>query len=209
MFIDMYLSFNFSSAQSRSLYFSLLLSLYLSLSLGMSFISQRSLVFPLFGYCYCSVYLCDTIFDTLFWIFFKLFILVSIFLDMCVSIFLIFSDTIILSIFAFGCFYFSRFFYLRLPLNCFIASLSLLMPLSLSFDASPTVSAHVPLSYLYYLFQSFALSLFYFPYSNFFVIVSPYLPLSLTSSLFGTTSNYTSLYLCDIIPLLFPFPLRT
>ena len=86
---------------------------------------------------------------------------------------------------------FSFFFF-----NCFIASFS--------FDASPTLSSYVPLSNNYYL--SLAQSPFYSPYRCYFAIVSRYLPLSisLACSLFGATSYHTSLYLCDIVPLLPP-----
>ena len=154
MSIYMYLLFDISSAQSPSLSFSLLLSL--SLSLCMSFISQRSLIFP-----YLDIAPALPTFVTLSLIlfsgfFFKLFILVSIFLDMWISIFLIFSDTIILSIFMFGCFYFSRFFYLRcchliasLPLSlfwclshslCSCTSLISLLPFSISCSISLLLS---------------------------------------------------------------------
>ena len=63
------------------------------------------------------------------------------------------------------------------------------------------------LSLSIYLSLSLAQSLFYSPYRYYFVIVSPYLSLSLslTFSLFGATSDYSSLYLRDIIPLLLSF----
>ena len=50
----------------------------------------------------------------------------------------------------------------------------------------------------------FALSHFYPLYRYYFVLGSPYLTLSLTFSLFGATSYHSSLYVCDIIPLLPP-----
>ena len=174
MFIYMYLLFDISSAHSRSLYFSLLLSLSLSLSIGMSFISQRSLVFPLFGYCYCSAYLCHTIFDTLLWNFFQT-IYPCLHLSRYVRLYFFdlrrhyYSINLHVWLFLFLSIFYFRCCHL-------IASL----PLSVSFDASPTVSAHVPLSYLYYLFPSLALSLFYFIYSNFLLW---FLRISLSHSL--------------------------
>ena len=45
---------------------------------------------------------------------------------------------------------------------------------------------------------------FYSPYRYYFVIGYPYLTLSLIFSLFDATSDYSSLYVCDIIPLLPP-----
>ena len=52
---------------------------------------------------------------------------------------------------------------------------------------------------------SLSISLFYSPYRYYFVIVSRYLTLSFTFSLFGATSDYSSLYLCDIILVLLSF----
>ena len=65
------------------------------------------------------------------------------------------------------------------------------------FSQTTTISLYVSLS--------LAQSPFYSPYRIYFVIVSPCLPLSLSLNLFGATSNYTSLYVCDIISLLPPF----
>ena len=82
-------------------------------------------------------------------------------------------------------------------IHCFIASLSLLMPLphSLPIYLSQTTTISIYLS----------ISPFYSPYRYYFVIVSRYLTLSFTFSLFGATSDYSSLYLRDIIPLLLSF----
>ena len=87
-------------------------------------------------------------------------------------------------------------------INSFIASLFLLMPLPHSLPIYLSQTSTIFL----YLSLSLAQSLFYSPYRYYFFIVSPYLPLlfSLTFSLFGATSDYTSLYVCDIIPLLPP-----
>ena len=166
----------------------------------MPFTSQRSLIFAYFNIAtalppFVTLYLL-----VISVISFELFLLISIFLDMYVSIFLIFSDNVILSIFMFDCFYFSRFFYLTccdltvsLPLSLFI-----LLPNSLTMYLSQTTTISL------YLSLSLAQSPFYSPYRYYFVIGSPYLPLSLTFSLFGATSYHTSLQLCDIIPLLPP-----
>ena len=86
-------------------------------------------------------------------------------------------------------------------INCFIASLFLLMPLPQSLPMYLSQTTTISL----YLSLSLAQSPFYSPYRYYFVIVSRYLPLSFTFSLFGTTSDYSSLYLCDIIPLLLSF----
>ena len=87
-------------------------------------------------------------------------------------------------------------------INCLIASLFLLMPLPHSLPMYLYQTTTISL----YLSLSVAQSPFYSPYRYYFVIVSPYLPLSfsLTFSLFGATSDYTSFYVCDIIPLLPP-----
>ena len=82
-------------------------------------------------------------------------------------------------------------------------SLIVSLPLSFSFDTSPTLSSYVPLSNHYYFYLS--ISPFYSPYRCYFVIVSPYLPLSFTFSLFDATSDCSSLHLCDVIPLFPPF----
>ena len=94
--------------------------------------------------------------------------------------------------------YFSHSFSL-FSINCFIASLFLLMPLpySLPMYLSETTTISLYLS----------ISPFYSPYRYYFVIVSRYLTLSLTHtfSLLGATSDYSSLYLCVIISLLISF----
>ena len=86
-------------------------------------------------------------------------------------------------------------------ISCFIASLFLLMPLPRSLPMYLSQTTTISL----YLSLSLAQSPFYSPYRFYFVIVSPYLPLSLSINLFDSTTNYTSLYVCDIISLLPPF----
>ena len=113
----------------------------------MPFISQRSLIF---AYFYIATALPPFVTLSLLLISvisFELFLLISIFLDMHVSIFLI-----ILSIFMFGCFYFSRFFYLTccdltvsLPLSL---SLLILLPHSLTMYLSQNTKISI---YLYLL----------------------------------------------------------
>ena len=84
----------------------------------------------------------------------------------------------------------------------FIASLPLLIPLPHSLPMYLSQTTTISL----YPSLSLAQSPFYSPYRYYFVIGSPYLPLSisLAFSLFGATSYHTSLYLCDIVPLLPP-----
>ena len=89
-------------------------------------------------------------------------------------------------------------------------SLIVSLPLSFSFDTSPTLSSYVPLSNNYYLSLStislyLSISPFYSPYRCYFVIVSPYLPLSLIFSLFDATSDCSWLNVCDSIPLILSF----
>ena len=81
-------------------------------------------------------------------------------------------------------------------INCFIASLFLLMPLPHSLPMYLYQTTTISL----YLSLSVAQSPFYSPYRYYFVIVSPYLPLSLSLS-----SLWCNLWLCDVIPLLPPF----
>ena len=102
--------------------------------------------------------------------------------------------------FCFSFFLFSSVFIFSLTLNLFLfisLSLSLLIPLpnSLPIFLSQTTTISPYLS----------ISPFYSPYRCYFVIVSRYLTLSFTFSLFGATSDYSSLYLRDIIPLLLSF----
>ena len=80
----------------------------------------------------------------------------------------------------FGCFYFSRFF----DLTCcdFIVSL----PLSLSVDASPTLSSCVPLSNHHYLSQS--------TYLHLLLYLSFTLRIAIILSLFVHISNFQSLW---------------
>ena len=83
----------------------------------------------------------------------------------------------------------------------FIASLFLLMPLPHSLPIYLSQTTTISL----YLSLSVAPSPFYSPYRYYFVIVSRYLTLSLIFSLFDATSDCSSLYLRDIIPLLLLF----
>ena len=154
------------------LFFLFLLSLLYSLcvSLSMHFIPQRSLVFASF---YIPTALATFVTLSLLLISsisFELFILVSIVL-LCVSIFLIFSDTAILSIFMFGCFHISRFFYL----TC--CDLIVLLPFSLSFflcfsntlflctSLKPLLSLSIYLYLLLYLFFTLRSLLFCYCFS--------------------------------------------
>ena len=129
MFIYMYLLFDISSAQSPSVSFSLLLSL--SVSLHVLHIPTFP-HFPLFGYCYCSAYLCHTIFDTLFWIFFQT-IYPCLHLSRYVNLYIFDLQWhyYFINLYVWLFLFLSIFLFKMLPLNCFIASLSLLMPLSL------------------------------------------------------------------------------
>ena len=86
-------------------------------------------------------------------------------------------------------------------INCLITSLFLLMPLPHSLPMYLYQTTTISL----YLSLSVAQSPFYSPYRYYFVIVSPYLPLSLIFSLFDATSDCSSLYLCDSIPLIISF----
>ena len=100
------------------------------------------------------------------------------------------------------------FFHISSTQSCSFSSI-VSLPLSLYFDSSPTLSSYVPLWNHYYLSLSMSIScsislllsvslLFCYSFS-----ISP--SLSVAFSLFGATSDYASLYDCDIIPLLPPF----
>ena len=86
-------------------------------------------------------------------------------------------------------------------------SFSLIASLPLSFFSylSHTPFLCTSLKHLLFLSLSLAPSHFYPPYRYYFVIGSPYLTPSFTFSLFDATSDYSSLYVCDIIPLLLSF----
>ena len=86
-------------------------------------------------------------------------------------------------------------------INSSIASLFLLMPLPHSLPLYLSQTTTISL----YLSLSVAQSPFYSPYRYYFVIGYPYLTLSLIFSLFDATSDYSSLYLCDSIPLIISF----
>ena len=189
----MYLLFDISSAQSLSFYFSL--SYYLLLSLSLSLMSFISKYFPIFPYFNIALLTCVTLSLLLFsGIAFELFILNSIFLDMYISIFWNFADTAILSILIFCSFYLPFLFY-RLRLTCSINSLSL------SVEASPTLSSCVPLSNLYHL------CLFNFISCPISILLSLSLLLCYRFSIKDSLTFSVSLaqYLTDIINTVFVF----
>ena len=81
-------------------------------------------------------------------------------------------------------------------INCFIASIFLFIPLphSLPMYLSQTSTISISISCSISLLPSLSL-----------LFCSPYLTPSFTFSLFDATSDYSSLYVCDIIPLLLSF----
>ena len=188
-----YILFNISSAQSRSFYHSLLLSLPIiscppSPNIPLFFLVMILLCLP-----------CHTLVATLLWNFCRTYLCLHLsryvrlywYMIYCCSFYLSFSLLIVSPFLFTGCNWID------------------LLPLSLSFHASPTLSKHLSHNSTISLYTalssstSCSISLLLFPIAIFCNSFSFFPSFSFT--LFDAISHYTFLYLCDTIPLLLPF----